>query len=223
MEQLHLSFPCDPDSIRSYFEAKLKKPVLLIVTENSSVMMSSQAKGRSVSLRLHRIFLSAPMQVIDEIAEYLRGKKTRTPTLRTYIRNHSYSLKKKPPKRMKTSTRGKYFDLIEFFDAINREYFEGRINSLITWGTRSPRYAVRKRTLGSYSSHSNTIRINPILDSRNVPRYFLEYIVYHEMLHADIGIENNGSRRIVHSREFRHREKLFKHYARAIAWEKKRW
>jgi hypothetical protein len=67
------------------------------------------------------------------------------------------------------------------------------------------------------------IRINPILDSRSVPRYFLEFIVYHEMLHADIGIKKGVVRRIIHSSEFKKREKLFKHYEKAINWEKKRW
>jgi hypothetical protein len=49
------------------------------------------------------------------------------------------------------------------------------------------------------------------------------YIVYHEMLHADLGIEHNGGRHSYHSREFKRREKLFKHYERSLAWEKKRW
>jgi hypothetical protein len=67
------------------------------------------------------------------------------------------------------------------------------------------------------------IKINPILDSDRVPRYFLEFVIYHEMLHADIGIEDGSGRRELHSREFRKREKLFRHYEKASAWEKKRW
>jgi hypothetical protein len=63
--------------------------------------------------------------------------------------------------------------------------------------------------------------MNPLLDRRTVPRFFVEFIVYHEMLHADIGVETRNGRRRVHTWEFRRRERLFREYARAISWEKK--
>ena len=66
------------------------------------------------------------------------------------------------------------------------------------------------------------IRINPQLDAKKVPSYYMEFLVYHEMLHADIGIKNKNNRRIVHSGEFKKREKEFKQYEKAIEWEKKR-
>jgi predicted metal-dependent hydrolase len=76
-----------------------------------------------------------------------------------------------------------------------------------------------KRTLGSYSQRTNTIRINPVLDRKTVPAYFIEFIVYHEMLHADMGVGRINGRRSVHSSGFRIREKLFKKYEQALAWE----
>jgi predicted metal-dependent hydrolase len=42
-----------------------------------------------------------------------------------------------------------------------------------------------------------------------VPRYAVEYIVYHEMLHLKHPVKLRGSRRCVHSREFLADEKLF--------------
>jgi hypothetical protein len=39
------------------------------------------------------------------------------------------------------------------------------------------------------------------------------------MLHASMGISLQGNRRSVHSREFKKREKLFKDYEKAMAWE----
>jgi predicted metal-dependent hydrolase len=93
------------------------------------------------------------------------------------------------------------------------------VNAAITWGSRSPRSSVRRRTLGSYSERSNIIRINPVLDKKTVPRYFVAFIVYHEMLHAAMGTPLRGKRRSVHSGEFRKREKFFKDYEKATAWE----
>ena len=143
--------------------------------------------------------------------------------MRKLIRDHSHRLKKKPPKRMHPVTRGKQYDLRELFDRINDEYFDGRVSAEITWGGRAARRAVKRRTLGSYSAANGTIRINPLLDSRRIPEYFLELVIYHEMLHADMGIAPGNGRRSVHSPEFRKREKLFIHYEKAIHWEKNRW
>ncbi len=77
-----------------------------------------------------------------------------------------------------------------------------------------------KRTLGSYCLRTNTIRINPVLDRKTVPDYFIGFIVYHEMLHADMGVCRINGRRSVHSSEFRKRERMFKEYEKALAWEK---
>ena len=37
--------------------------------------------------------------------------------------------------------------------------------------------------MGSYSADSKVIRIHPALDQPLVPRFFVEWIVFHEMLH----------------------------------------
>jgi predicted metal-dependent hydrolase len=92
---------------------------------------------------------------------------------------------------------------------------------VITWGRRSPRYAVKKRTLGNYQKKTNTIRINPILDNRKVPRYVIKYIVYHEMLHAVIDAVVKNGRRRIHSKEFKNRERKYRNYHQAIEWEKR--
>jgi hypothetical protein len=63
--------------------------------------------------------------------------------------------------------------------------------------------------------------MNPILDHEKVPLFFLEFVVYHEMLHAvcEPLIDSRG-RTWVHTREFRAREKLHPFFASAKAWEK---
>jgi hypothetical protein len=48
-----------------------------------------------------------------------------------------------------------------------------------------------------------------------VPRYAVEYIVYHEMLHLRHPVKLRGSRRSVHPPAFQAEEKLFPHLAEA--------
>ena len=159
----------------------------------------------------------------EKILIYIKHNRKMTPLIREFINLNIHSLKKSPPRKVTIRTEGRYYDLNEIYNSVNQEYFGGNISASITWGKRGSGRSAAKRTLGSYSYHSNIIRINPQLDSIKVPRYYMEFLVYHEMLHADIGLKNENDRRIVHSGEFKKREKEFRHYKRAVEWEKKRW
>jgi hypothetical protein len=218
--QLNLTLGHCESSLRQYLEKRLGRPLSLVVTENSSTMLSARAKEGVLHLRLHRMFLNAPQEVLDEIARYLKKRNVMMPLFRSYVRENKSQLDSKPLKRVPIKTVGKYHDLRELYDGVNKEYFGDMIDAVITWGSRSPRSSVRRRTLGSYSERSHSIRINPVLDCKTVPRYFVAFIVYHEMLHAALGTQLKGTRRSMHSQEFRKREKLFKEYEKAIAWER---
>jgi hypothetical protein len=205
--------------LKQYLEECLDRPVSLVLTKNSTSMLSARMQDGVLRVRLHRMFLNAGIRVMSEIALYLKNRRGAMPHFRGFIRDNREQLSLKPPKKVLARTAGKFHDLCGLYDEINKEYFGGTINAAITWGTRSPRYAVRKRTVGSYSERSNTIRINPVLDRKTVPRYYVALIIYHEMLHAAMGTPFRGKRRSVHSGEFRKREKLFKNYEKAMAWE----
>jgi predicted metal-dependent hydrolase len=217
--QLALPFTPTGDALRRILEERLGRPVSLVLTDNSTTVLSCRIRDSILSVRLHRMFLSADHVVIEEIVLYLKHRKSAMPHFRSFLRANREDLKRKPAKKVPVRTGGRYHDLSELYDEINKAYFGNKVTATITWGSRSPRYAVRKRTVGSYSERSNTIRINLLLDRKNVPRCYVAFVVYHEMLHADMGIAVRGKRRSVHPREFRRREKLFQEYEKAMAWE----
>ncbi|MDH4232116.1 MAG: SprT-like domain-containing protein, partial [Nitrospirota bacterium] len=126
------------------------------------------------------------------------------------------------PAKIPARYAGQHYCLKTIYEALNSEYFDGGVSASITWGRSSSRYRAKLRTLGSYNVETNTIRINPLLDKKTVPSYFLEFIVYHEMLHAFLGVKNINGRRSIHSKDFRLQEKKFRHYEKAMEWEKKR-
>ena len=223
MVQLNLFPSYNSTELKNYIEKSVNKNVAIVVTDNSSVMLSIKSRKDHLSLRMHKMFLSASPHVIDELACYLRNNRIKTPIIKDFINSNTHKLKKKPPRKIRLVHKGNKFNLKEIFNKVNSEYFNGTISSSITWSTRSPRISVTKRTLGSYSQDIDLIRINPVLDLARVPEYFLEYVVYHEMLHADMKNAPSIGRRKVHSGEFKRREKLFHDYDRAMAWEKKRW
>ncbi len=219
-EQLILPFTSPESVLGRLLEERLGRPVSLVLTDNSTRMLSARTRAGVLSVRLHRMFLRADRRVLDEIVSYLGTGRCAMRRFRAFIRDNRQETGGRPPRNILLRTRGRCHDLRGLFDGINREYFGGAVTAAITWGSRSPRAAVRRRTVGSYSERSNTIRINPVLDRKGVPRCYVAFIVYHEMLHAALGTVMKGKRRSVHSREFRRREKLFRDYDQATAWER---
>jgi hypothetical protein len=223
MHQTCFTFELDEISLRAYLQKTSRKDISLVITDNTTSMLSMRPEGNTVALRLHKMFLSACHDVLNEIACYIKDSRRKTPLVRNFINDNLHRLRERPVRRIVAHTKGKQFDLHDIYRKINHEYFNDTVTASICWGSKGPKRAARHRTLGSYSSPGNVIRINPILDSKRVPRYFMEFIVYHEMLHADMGIEKKEGRRSVHSKEFKISEKKFKDYERAIGWEKRRW
>ncbi len=206
------------ENIKTHLEKLLNRSLVLTITDNSTNVISVAHKNSTIYLRLNKIFLKADVDVIAEIAEFIKHRRCKTPSIREFVRINSDKIKKKPPRRINTRTEGRYYNLQDIYNSLNSEYFNERISARLTWWGQNKRRFVRQRRLGSYSIHTNIIRINSMLDKKKIPRYFLEYIVYHEMLHADFAADKKNKYRI-HSKEFKERERLFKYYERAIAWE----
>jgi len=214
---MDLPFHCDESFLKSHLEKAAGRNVLLTLTENSTSMISVRASGGSALVRLHRIFLSADRDVLDEITEFIKKGKGSTPHIRRFIRDNVKYIAKKP-RRVKVRTGGRFHDLRVIYDSLNDAYFNGEVSAPVTWGSKSARRSVRRRILGSYCKDEKVIRINPVLDSGKVPRYYMEYVVYHEMLHAHMDAGTCEGR--VHSNEFKRRERMFRHFQKALSWEK---
>ncbi|NOZ25505.1 MAG: SprT family zinc-dependent metalloprotease [Nitrospirae bacterium] len=209
-------------NLQRVIERAVCRPVEIVLTNNRTSIISFRKERGRVVLRLQRLFADAPPEVLLEIAELIKRPSIKTPLVHDFFRRNQWRVRKKALVREKAEPEGKVYNLGRIFERINREYFSDRVDAVITWGKRSPKKAVRKRTLGSYNAETGTIRINPVLDCSRVPRYFVEYVVYHEMLHADIGISRRkNGRRAIHTREFRERERLFRDYRRAVQWERR--
>jgi SprT-like family len=116
---------------------------------------------------------------------------------------------------------GRHFDLRKIFEKVNQRYFRGRIRDYqVKWGRKRKQRPKESFIFGTIQEEDRVIRINPALDQSFVPLWFLQYILYHEMLHAVVpDQETTGGRRRVHTEEFNRREKKFRGYRRARRWE----
>jgi hypothetical protein len=223
MLQLSLQFLNNKDNLMVSLERMTGKPLSLTITDNSTSLLSIRTRANIVAVRMHWMFLKAGEDVIEEIAGFIKTGRGRTPLIRNFIRENRTCLRQKErssrPPRMRA--QGRFYDLKDIFDDCNKEYFEGAVTASIGWGKENLRRVVRKRTLGTYCRHTDTIRINSVLDRRTVPLYFIRYVVYHEMLHSNTKEERKIGRRSVHNPEFRKRERSFKEYEKATSWEKR--
>ena len=116
---------------------------------------------------------------------------------------------------------GKHFDLQAVFDKINGKYFANRLKGYtVTWGQKRRQRPKEYFVFGTIQEDDRVIKIHPLLDAPFVPSWFLEYVMYHEMLHAFVPDEFDSSgRRIVHHEKFNRRERKFHFYRRAKKWE----
>jgi hypothetical protein len=215
------------EGARQLLERKLSqvatKPVILSVTDNCRSMISFADRGGILRARLHHMFLDAPAGVKNAVVRYIaRRDREASLIVGSYIEASSHRIRAARPFRRPLHTHGQSHDLLSIFGGLNDKYFGGTVDALITWGRVGARRGESRRTLklGSYSATERLIRVHPTLDRGWVPRYFVSYIVYHEMLHHVIPAEDAGSRRILHPPKFHEREGLFRDYDRALAWER---
>jgi len=222
MPQLKLPFPVthDESHVASCLRKKTGRQVALVLTDNATSMISFRRKGAAVTLRLHRLFLAADEPVLDEIAGFIKNRRCPMPHTRLFINSNLHKQKSAPPRKIVLNAKGRQYDLSVIFDKVNAQYFSGSVTAAITWGRKGARRFPARRTLGTYLEDRNIIRIHPVLDSRRVPPFYIEFIVYHEMLHAVMESAVKNGRRRIHAREFRKREMLFEHYAQACQWER---
>lgn len=216
-EQKHLTL-----QLQEELEKRCCLHVKLTVTDNTSTMMSVRhsLNGDPVRVRLHRMFLTAPKEVRNALVHWVKHPRSRKHGVlfKEFIVAHTHEIRNAASRTLSPVTRGTYYDLKEVFDDLNGSYFNNAINVAITWGRDCGRN-LRSIRFGGYYPGEQLIRIHPRLDQSFVPPYIIRYIVYHEMLHAHLGIEQTeNGRKSIHPRAFKRMEAAFPEYPQAIAW-----
>ena len=201
----------------------LKKPVNLTITDNRRSIITARWIDNAYHIRLHHMFLEASDEILEALAKYIMGRpKIASKKIDIFIRENEYKIRKSPnpttKRNSKYLSKGKYFDLGEIYKELNQRYFDNQIDCKITWGNRRRLKRQKSVRLGSYSYHTKTIRIHPTLDRSFVPDYVVDNVVYHEMLHALVGIKSENGRNYSHHRQFRELEKRYKDRRPAEKW-----
>ena len=79
----------------------------------------------------------------------------------------------------------------------------------------------RSLQLGSFDPETRIVRVHPVLDQVAVPASFVRYVLFHEVLHAELAepCSERSKRTVHHSAEFRRRESAYPGYQAAMRWQ----
>jgi hypothetical protein len=194
----------------------------------TSLNTTIRLRDGQLKVSLSDILEGAPENVLRAIAHILIAKIYRKPI--EAMQNHRYRrfasseavvrqterVRQSRGRKRISTAQGEHYDLDEVFEALNRQFFHGLLGRpQLTWSEHRA-----KRLLGHYDAAHNTIMVSRVFDRRNTPRYAIEYLMYHEMLHLKHPVKTRNGRRCIHSREFQADENLFPELEKAKAYLK---
>ncbi|MGH9722980.1 MAG: M48 family peptidase [Bryobacteraceae bacterium] len=211
---------------RAFRQLKPRTPAPAIEVEfrrYANADSSIRLEDGRLQVRLADVFEGAPAPVMEALAFILLGKLYRRAIPRVYsyryrlylnrrdVRRQLHLVRQIRGRKFLSGPRGQVHDLGEIFGELNRRYFDAMMGQpLLGWS----RVASRS-LLGHFDPSHNAIIISRIFDRPEAPRIALEYVLFHEMLHLRFPVQHCGSRRRVHTREFRQAEKAFEHLKKA--------
>jgi predicted metal-dependent hydrolase len=195
----------------------------------ANVNNTIRLREAKVHARISDLLEGAPETVLEAIAHILLAKIYRKPIAplhstryRRYVSSHDINTRAQRVRQLRgrkriDSAQGEVYNLDQIFEELNQRFFHGLLGRpRMTWSQSQAR-----RRLAHYDPAHNAIVVSRAFDQPRVPRYAVEYIVYHEMLHLKHPVKLRGNRRCVHGPAFQAEEKLFPEVERAKTFLKK--
>lgn len=194
------------------------------LNDNHSTMLSVKWEPDCTKISLHRMFLEAPRNIMQELACYIDGQRENiAPVVKAYIEDNlkRYDYRDRVDNQQLYS-QGNVYNLKKIYNELNQIYFGGKLDLNITWYGKLVQRNRSRVTFGLYHEPLKLIKISRMLDNPSYPDYLVSYVVFHEMLHdaCPAYVDEKGMHR-VHSKEFKEREKEFRHFDLAQKWIKK--
>ena len=213
-----------PAQLQQELARRSGRQVQLFLTKNRKRMVSARNRGGVVEVRLQRIFLDSDPEVLDEIASLLSGGKTDRKALRRFIDEQfrgDGEAAARPRELGADRVSHEHHDIEAYARHLNATYLGGRSAAKVVWGRRSTRRSRRSIRFACYDPERNLVIMNRKLDTDRIPAYFVEYVLFHEMLHEVLGIgERKDGRRDIHGSLFKLMESTFPDYEKAQRFEK---
>ena len=195
----------------------------------TSLNTTIRLREGKILVSLSDLLEGAPESVLRAIAHILLAKLYRKPIDPTHnmrfkrfassaaVTRQTEMIRTTRGRKRYTGPEGRYYNLEEVFDTLNVRFFGGLLGRPeLTWSEN-----LARRSLGHYDAAHNTIVVSRVFDRPSSPRYAIEYLLYHEMLHLKHPVKMRGLRRCVHSAAFKADERQFPQLKEAMAFIKR--
>jgi hypothetical protein len=178
----------------------------------------------------------APIQVKKALIEWAQLPISRGTDRKKSVKKRKAELEKivwafvadskcAPPRRidpdsLRFATNGAVYDLRGIFDSINSHFFNGTVDAVLKWGSPGSLSSYQTSRLCSNGQKVHMIVIAGTYDHPKVPRFAIEAVMYHEMLHIVIPPRQGNGRKVIHGADFRKAERAYPEFDKWMHWER---
>jgi hypothetical protein len=221
-------FLCAEAKLRDFLESYkpgLSRRVAIRFTANSCTMVSKYEHRNRVSLRIHHLFTKAPSALLENLVRFCflricrRTSRRIRAQLMDFVEAHRNESLSPYPTELQLPPAGRSYDLRQVLHRVRRRFLPELSRCPdIAWTRRVHRLLMGK-WVPNPPPHRNLILINRLLDHPSVPSYYLEFVVFHELLHELMPVTRSRGRWVHHPPPFKERERRFPRLREAQRWE----
>ena len=181
-----------------------------------------QRCGTSAEFKVTDYLATASPEILEEFAHCLfmriqqRKGEVYTAPIRNWLQSSAFIERNQPiylrrSRNLLCTPRGAHYDLRELLESLRDQgLVKDGHSAFISWTDRPNRFR-----MGYCSILMKVVAISSILDSLEIPEFVAEYVLYHEMLHLEKGMDSMRSQ---HNAEFRRMERKHPRSREAEEW-----
>ena len=194
-------------------------------TNNSCTMVSKYERAGTPHLRVHHLFRKAPRALLRDLVRFCFLRVTRKTSRRVraelmdFLEQHREETLAPYPKSRRLPPKGQHYDLSVLLPKVSFEHFRDlKTEPEIAW-TRQPHRTLMGKWIPTPNGYRNLILINRLLDNPMAPKFYVEFVIFHELLHELMPVSRECGRWMHHPPEFQRRERKHPDFRAAQRWE----
>jgi hypothetical protein len=199
---------------RSFVLSRRRNLTVRVTFYNITALYRTRIRKNDLDVVFHEGFIHAPEDIIEALVYTILGDKnpSNKTKFRTFALTKSFALTNQQLKLLheqdNLSAQGKTYNLIPIFERVNQEFFDGMFaQPHLVW-----KNVHSKRNLASYHPDSNMLIFSRVLDNPKIPEFVIEFVMFHELLHKQIGTKIVNGRGYSHTKRFRYAEQAHPRY-----------
>jgi hypothetical protein len=196
-------------------------PIRVVETDNAVRLISAVRDRKLLTVRISRALEPLGPTAVEALCDFALERPGARARVKALIGTLAPVARRRPPRMPVLRPRGEVHDLKALLPEESVRALGEVVDVAVTYGPRvKVRRGQRSIRLGSYAVSTEVVRIHRLLDDARVPAWFVGFILFHELLHHRLGIDESGPRRRVHPKAFRDLERAHPRFDEAKALER---